>query len=186
MYSSDLDRQTLQTYIVYVHILSDQCRSILINVRGHPLTNVEPLFEELKLEQITLKNRIAMAPMARNYAPDFIPNETNAAYYARRAEHVGLVISEASFIDHPVSSGHKGQPAIFGGALDGYKKVITAVHAVGGKMFCQLWHMGPERPDGGIPNPELPAVSPSGLRDTDKPHGVALSLSLIHISEPTN
>ena len=117
-----------------------------------------------------------MAPMARNYAPDFIPNETNAAYYARRVEHVGLVISEASFIDHPVSSGHKGQPAIFGGALDGYKKVITAVHAVGGKMFCQLWHMGPERPDGGIPNPELPAVSPSGLRDTDKPHGVALSL----------
>ena len=119
-----------------------------------------------------------MAPMARNHAPGYIMNERNAAYYARRAENgVGLVITEACYIDHPVANAFKNQPAIFGpDALDGHRLVTQKVHEVGGRVFCQLWHMGPERHDGGIPNPELPSISPSGLVKPDKPRGREMTL----------
>jgi 2,4-dienoyl-CoA reductase-like NADH-dependent reductase (Old Yellow Enzyme family) len=139
------------------------------------------LLSPLSTDKITFANRVVMAPMARNYAPNFIPDEKLAAYYARRAEHgVGLIITEASFIDHPVANGHKGTPAIFGEeALAGYRTVVESVHAHGGKIFCQLWHMGAERPVGGIPNPELPSVSPSGVLAPEVQRGKALDLTEI-------
>ena len=143
--------------------------------------SVDTLFEPLETPKITLKNRVAMAPMARNYAPNFIPDEKIAAYYARRAHHgVGLIITEASFIDHPVSNGHKGTPAIFGeAALAGYRRVVERVHEEGGQIFCQIWHMGGERPEGGIPNPELPSLSPSGILKPGVRQGRAITLAEI-------
>jgi 2,4-dienoyl-CoA reductase-like NADH-dependent reductase (Old Yellow Enzyme family) len=138
------------------------------------------LLSPFSTSKITLANRVVMAPMARNYAPNFIPDEKLAAYYARRAEYgVGLIITEASFIDHPVANGHKGTPAIFGEALAGYQAVVERVHAHGGKIFCQLWHMGAERPLGGMPNPELPSVSPSGILAPEVQRGKALDLTEI-------
>lgn len=139
------------------------------------------LLSPLSTDKISFANRVVMAPMARNYAPNFVPDEKLAAYYARRAEHgVGLIITEASFIDHPVANGYKGAPAIFGEeALAGYQTVVERVHAHRGKIFCQLWHMGAERPDGGIPNPELPSVSPSGILAPGIHRGKALDLAEI-------
>ncbi len=144
-----------------------------------PATALPVLNSPLRTDKITFANRVVMAPMARNYAPDFVPDERIAAYYARRAEHgVALIITEASFIDHPVANGHRGTPAIFGeAALAGYRAVVERVHAYDGKIFCQLWHMGAERPDGGVPHPELPSVSPSGLFAPGTPRGEALDLA---------
>jgi 2,4-dienoyl-CoA reductase-like NADH-dependent reductase (Old Yellow Enzyme family) len=139
------------------------------------------LLSPLSTGKITFANRVVMAPMARNYAPNFIPDEKLAAYYARRAEHgVGLIITEASFIDHPVANGYKGTPAIFGEeALAGYRTVVERVHDHSAKIFCQLWHMGAERPVGGIPNSELPSVSPSGILTPEVQRGKALNLAEI-------
>lgn len=143
------------------------------------MTAIDALLAPLRTARIDFPNRVAMAPMARNYAPNYVPDAKMAAYYGRRAEHgIGLIITEASFIDHPVSNGHKGTPAIFGEeALNGYRKVVERVHAAGSKIFCQMWHMGGERPEGGIPNPEMPAVSPSGVVGPGIPRGVALDLA---------
>ena len=148
---------------------------------GNRMMSWPILNSPLSTDKITFANRVVMAPMARNYAPNFIPDEKLAAYYARRAEHgVGLIITEASFIDHPVANGYKGTPAIFGeAALAGYRSVVDRVHAHGGKIFCQLWHMGAERPEGGIPNPDLPSVSPSGLLAPGVPRGKILDLAEI-------
>jgi 2,4-dienoyl-CoA reductase-like NADH-dependent reductase (Old Yellow Enzyme family) len=142
------------------------------------MNGVNILVSPLATDKISFANRVVMAPMARNYAPNFVPDENLATYYARRAEHgVGLIITEASFIDHPVANGYKGAPAIFGEkALAGYQAVVERVHAHGGKIFCQLWHMGAERPVGGIPHPELPSVSPSGILAPGVQRGKALDL----------
>ena len=145
------------------------------------MNGLNTLVSPMSIGKITLANRVVMAPMARNYAPNFVPDEKLATYYARRAEHgVGLIITEASFIDHPVANGFKGTPAIFGEeALAGYRAVVERVHAHSGKIFCQLWHMGAERPVGGIPNPELPSVSPSGILAPGVRRGKALDLAEI-------
>lgn len=142
------------------------------------MIDVSSLFTPLETEKIEFRNRIVMAPMARNHAPDFIMNDNNAAYYSRRARHgVGLIMTEACFIDHPVANAYKKQPRIFGDdAFAGHQKITEDVHAADGKIFCQLWHMGPERHDGGIPNPELPSISPSGLLIPGVPRGRAMTL----------
>lgn len=133
------------------------------------MTPTDALFRPLAVNGLTLKNRIVMAPMARNFSPDFVPDQNVADYYARRAENgVGLIITEANHIDHAVANGYKNQPAIHGAAaLSGHRNLVDCVHKAGGTIFCQLWHMGPERPENGIPNPDLPAVSPSGIK---RPH----------------
>jgi|TARA_B100001964_G_scaffold240393_1_gene310086 2,4-dienoyl-CoA reductase-like NADH-dependent reductase (Old Yellow Enzyme family) len=133
------------------------------------------------MEKLSIANGIVMAPMARNYSPDYATDQKVAEYYARRASGgAGLIIFEANFIDHPFFNGYKKQPAIHGQApLDGHKEVTRMVHEENGKIFCQLWHMGAERPVGGIPNPDLPALSASGYRDTETINGRALELTEI-------
>ena len=119
------------------------------------MTPTDALFRPLTVNGLTLKNRIVMAPMARNFSPDFAPDQNVADYYARRAANgVGLIITEANHIDHAVANGYKNQPAIHGAAaLRGHRNLVDCVHQAGGTIFCQLWHMGPERPENGIPNP---------------------------------
>ena len=94
----------------------------------------EILFRPFRYKGLELRNRIVMAPMTRAMAPEGIPAQANAAYYARRAEgEVGLILSEGTVIDRPASRNLPGIPFFHGAALDGWKTVIDAVHAEGGK-----------------------------------------------------
>ena len=99
------------------------------------------LFEPTHAGDIALANRIAMAPLTRNRAPDAIPTELTATYYAQRAT-AGLIISEATAIS-PEGQGYADVPGLYGTEqLDGWKKVTRAVHDAGGKIVVQLWHVG--------------------------------------------
>lgn len=101
------------------------------------------LFEAFPLNStFTLANRFVMAPLTRCMAgPGLVPTDTMAEYYARRAD-AGLIISEATII-RPDAQGYPDVPGIFTDAqIAGWKKVTEKVHAKGGKIFMQLWHVG--------------------------------------------
>ncbi|USE69623.1 alkene reductase [Pseudoalteromonas maricaloris] len=101
------------------------------------------LFENVKLNNtISLNNRILMAPLTRCMADDdLVPTDDMVKYYAKRAK-AGLIISEATII-RPDGQGYPNTPGLFTQAqIAGWKKVTDAVHAEGGKMFAQLWHVG--------------------------------------------
>jgi 2,4-dienoyl-CoA reductase-like NADH-dependent reductase (Old Yellow Enzyme family) len=140
------------------------------------LTDVSSLFEPFRIKSLALKNRVVMAPMTRSRAPEGTPGEANAAYYRRRAENeVGLILSEGTVIDRPASRNEAGIPFFHGdAALKGWRGVIESVHAAGGKMGPQIWHVGSVPGQGGW-QPEAPVESPSGLVAPGKPRGVAMS-----------
>ncbi|MCM2679372.1 alkene reductase [Echinimonas agarilytica] len=101
------------------------------------------LFEKYTLNSdITLKNRLIMAPMTRCMATDkLVPTPNMAEYYARRAD-CGLIISEATIIS-PEGQGYINTPGIFSAEqIAGWKLVTQKVHEHQGKIFCQLWHCG--------------------------------------------
>ena len=127
--------------------------------------DLDPLFTPAQLGELSLTNRFVMAPMTRWKAPGQVPGADVAAYYRRRAEHgVGLIVTEGTTVDHPVSSYSERVPAFHGAALDGWRRVVGEVHDAGGKIVPQLWHVGAMRhPTQDIPNPHLPNASPSGL-----------------------
>ncbi|MDO5691466.1 MAG: alkene reductase [Pseudomonadota bacterium] len=104
-----------------------------------------PLFSPTRVGAIELANRVVMAPLTRNRAPGAIPTPLMAEYYAQRASPdtgAGLIISEATAIS-PQGQGYADVPGLYGTEqLDGWKKVTKAVHAQGGKIVCQLWHVG--------------------------------------------
>jgi 2,4-dienoyl-CoA reductase-like NADH-dependent reductase (Old Yellow Enzyme family) len=126
------------------------------------------LFQPLQTEKLGLSNRIVMAPMTRAFSPNGIPTKEVAAYYKRRAENeVGLIITEGTAINHPAASSDPGVPFFYGEkALQGWSKVVQAVHEVGGKIIPQLWHVGIQRPFGSSPFPEANPISPSGITTT--------------------
>lgn len=102
------------------------------------------LFQPYNLSGIPLKNRIVMAPLTRRRAtnPSLAPDEIIALYYAQRAS-AGLIIAEGSQIS-PQAYGYTGTPGCFTDKqLDGWRKVTKAVHNANGKIFLQLWHVGP-------------------------------------------
>lgn len=124
------------------------------------------LFEPFEYGSLRLKNRIAMSPMTRWKSPDQVPGADVAAYYRRRAENeVGLIITEGTTVDHPVSSYSVRVPAFHGKALEGWRRVLDAVHEAGSCIMPQLWHVGimrdPRTDD--YPNRDLPSASPSGV-----------------------
>lgn len=123
------------------------------------------LFAPFSLGTLKLDNRIVMAPMTRNASPGGVPGANVAAYYRRRAEGgVGLILSEGTVVDHPAASGYPQVPHFYGeAALAGWRNVIEAVHAAGGKMFPQLWHVGAVRRPGLEPHPEVGGYGPSGI-----------------------
>ena len=101
------------------------------------------LFSPYNLGGIQLKNRIVMAPLTRHRATrgTDVPNELNAIYYAQRAT-AGLIIAEASQIS-PAGKGYAWTPGIYNDAqIAGWRLVTGAVHAAGGKIVLQLWHVG--------------------------------------------
>jgi len=102
------------------------------------------LFEPFQLSTTTLSNRIAMAPLTRRRAENtaLAPTDMIALYYQQRAS-TGLIIAEGSQIS-PQGYGYTGTPGCYTPTqIEGWKKVTRAVHAVGGKIFLQLWHVGP-------------------------------------------
>ncbi len=134
---------------------------------GH---KVDTLFRPFTLNGLRLPNRIVMAPMTRWRSPEGIPGEDVAAYYRRRAENeCGLIITEGTTVDHPVASYSMRVPAFHGEALRGWRRVVQEVHAAGGRIMPQLWHVGvARRPSQDYPNRDVPSVSPSGLFRPDR------------------
>jgi N-ethylmaleimide reductase len=129
------------------------------------MTDID-IFSPLRLGPLQLPNRIVMAPMTRNRAGrGNAPGPLNATYYAQRAS-AGLIISEATQIS-PQGLGYPGTPGIHSPEqVAGWKGVTDAVHAAGGRMFLQLWHVGrishPSlQPDGALPVAPS-AIAPAG------------------------
>ncbi|MFJ8633878.1 NADH:flavin oxidoreductase [Streptomyces sp. NPDC093568] len=115
---------------------------------------------------LTVPNRIVMAPMTRMFSPGGVPGEDVLSYYARRAAAgVGLIVTEGTYVGHE-SAGQSDRVPRFHGEeqLAGWAKVADAVHAAGGTIVPQLWHIGMVRQQGQPPYAEAPAVGPSGLR----------------------
>lgn len=129
------------------------------------------LFTPLQLGPNRLANRMVMAPLTRNRStPEGVPHALNVEYYRQRAG-AGLILTEATCIAAE-AVGYPLTPGIWNDAQAvGWKVVTDAVHAAGGKIFCQLWHVGrishPDLQPGG----QLP-VAPSAI----KPAGEAFTL----------
>lgn len=136
------------------------------------MTEPVDLFTPLQLGPYTLKNRLVMAPLTRNRAGVAgIPGEMNALYYRQRAG-AGLILTEATCIS-PGAVGYPATPGIWNGAqVGGWSRVTEAVHGQGGRIFCQLWHVGRVSHPSLLPEGELP-VAPSAVR----PAGEAITYS---------
>jgi len=120
------------------------------------------LLEPFKLGPITLPNRFAMAPLTRNRALEgLVPNPLAVEYYGQRAS-AGLLITEATQVSQQ-GQGYQDTPGIYSKEqIAGWRKVTERVHAQGGHIFLQLWHVGrishtSLQPNGGAP------VAPSAI-----------------------
>lgn len=113
------------------------------------------LARPVTLNGLTVPNRIVMAPMTRKFSPGGVPGENVASYYARRAgAGVGLIVTEGTYVGHESAGDSDGVPRFHGEEqLAGWAKVADAVHAAGGKIVPQLWHIGMTRRPG---NPRTP------------------------------
>ncbi|HEY8383656.1 MAG TPA: alkene reductase [Microvirga sp.] len=143
--------------------------------------SAEALFQPFRLGDLTLPNRIVMAPLTRNRAKaeGDVPGDLAAAYYAQRAS-AGLLISEGSQISRQ-GQGYLQTPGIYTPEqVAGWRKVTDAVHAAGGRIAVQIWHVGRVshvslQKDGAAP------VAPSALRANTK---TFLSSGFADVSEP--
>ena len=146
----------------------------------------EMMFTPVKLGAIELKNRLVMAPLTRMRAIDEdVPNPLAKTYYSQRAG-AGLIISEATQISS-LGKGYPATPGIYSAEQTAaWKEIVDAVHAKGGKMVAQLWHVGrishsSLHPEQGLP--EAPsAIAPAGqtygadwkLHDYETPKAMTL------------
>ena len=107
-----------------------------------PNVAVSKLLSPYRLGALDLPNRLVMAPLTRNRAAaGNVPTPLMAEYYAQRAS-AGLLISEATQVS-PDGQGYEGTPGIHSPEqIEGWRKVTDAVHARGGRIFLQLWHVG--------------------------------------------
>jgi len=139
--------------------------------------NLDALFQPFALKTLTLKNRIVMAPMTRSFSPEGVPGDNVAAYYRRRAEaDVGLILSEGTVIDRPAARNDPQIPFFHGeAALAGWQHVIDEVHAAGGKMGPQIWHVGSVASPMTTWVPETGIEGPSGLAAPGVPRGKTMS-----------
>ena len=124
----------------------------------------QALFTPFTLKNLTLPNRIVMAPMTRSLSPGGIPGEDVAAYYRRRAEGGGgLIVTEGTYPPHPPAGFDPKVPRLYGeGALRGWTRVVDQVHSAGGHIFSQLWHVGLQVSSGPPPAEGEHPVGPSG------------------------
>ncbi|SCZ84653.1 N-ethylmaleimide reductase [Nitrosomonas mobilis] len=148
--------------------------------------NDEVLFTPIRVGAIELPSRVIMAPLTRNRAgADNVPTDLMAKYYAQRAT-AGLIISEATQIC-PEGQGYSATPGIHSSEqIAGWKRITAAVHAKGGRIVLQLWHVGRISHTSLQPNGQAP-VAPSAIRanaqvfaaggfvDVSMPRALALS-----------
>ncbi|MEC7573196.1 MAG: alkene reductase, partial [Pseudomonadota bacterium] len=124
------------------------------------------LFTPMTVGGMALSHRVVMAPLTRMRAtvPDHAANDMMAEYYGQRASEGGLIIAEAS----QISEDGRGAPCTPGthsaSQVAGWRQVTEAVHAKGGKIYLQLWHMGRlshplYQPDGGAPLAPSPVAA---------------------------
>ena len=156
------------------------------------LCDMKNLFEPCQAGQLQLASRIVMAPLTRNRAPNAMPNALMAEYYAQRANPAtgaGLIITEATAISHQ-GQGYADVPGIWSSAqVNAWQQVTKSVHAKGGKIVMQLWHVGRIShtsllPDGAAPQSPtdktaeamtftaegfVPVSAPRALRDDEIP-----------------
>lgn len=125
------------------------------------------LFDSYRLGALTLPNRIVMAPLTRNRAATGnVPTALMAEYYAQRAT-AGLIVAEATQVV-PEGQGYQDTPGIHSAAqVAGWKQVTDAVHARGGRIFLQLWHVGRVSHVDLQPGGQAP-VAPSAIRAKTK------------------
>ncbi len=128
------------------------------------------LFDPIRAGDLHLANRIAMAPLTRNRSPQAVPGDMAVTYYAQRAS-AGLLITEATAISQQ-GQGYSDVPGLYDSEqLQGWKKVTQAVHAQGGKIVTQLWHVGRVSHCSLQPGNAAP-VAPSALRAQAKTYVV--------------
>jgi 2,4-dienoyl-CoA reductase-like NADH-dependent reductase (Old Yellow Enzyme family) len=141
--------------------------------------SIASFFQPFRLKSLHLPNRFVMAPMTRSFSPGGVPGDNVAAYYAKRAgASVGLILSEGTVIDRPASSNDANIPHFYGEkALAGWQEVINQVHAAGGSMGPQIWHMGVMEPHRSGWLPETPFEGPSGLKSAHSLLGKAMTES---------
>lgn len=135
------------------------------------------LIEAAQVGDIAVQNRVFMAPLTRSRAnnPTYKPTDIHATYYAQRAG-AGLIITEATVVSEQ-GRGYVNTPGIYSQEqVEGWKKVTEAVHAKGGKIYVQLWHVGrvshPSFHGGALPvapsaiNPEIDVFTAEGMMTT--------------------
>lgn len=122
------------------------------------------LFRPLQVRSLELRNRLVMSPMTRSFSSNGVPGQDVADYYRRRAEGgTGLIVTEGVTIDHPTAVDNDSVPTMHGeAALAGWRKVVDDVHAAGGKIVPQLWHVGPLWGAMKRVDPSLKPMRPSG------------------------
>ena len=138
--------------------------SLETSVAPSKAEGAELLFKPMRLGRMMLPHRVAMAPLTRSRArqPGNVPTPLNAAYYVQRSS-AALIISEATQVSMQ-GQGYAWTPGIHSREqIEGWRLVTDAVHAAGGRIFLQLWHVGrishpALQPDGMLP------VAPSAIR----------------------
>jgi 2,4-dienoyl-CoA reductase-like NADH-dependent reductase (Old Yellow Enzyme family) len=124
--------------------------------------SLDALFKPFEFKSLKLPNRTVMAPMTRSFSPGGVATDDVAAYYRRRAEgQVGLIVTEGTGVARPASLNDANVPRFHGEAeLAAWKKVVEEVHAAGGLIAPQLWHVGA-------------AKGPAQLGKVDSPSGLS-------------
>ena len=131
------------------------------------------LFEPARAGALSLLNRIVMAPLTRNRAPGAIPTPLMATYYVQRAS-AGLIVTEATAISHQ-AQGYADVPGLWSDEqVAAWKTVTDAVHAAGGRIVVQLWHVGRVSHVDLQPGGQAP-VAPSAITPRTKTWAYVLS-----------
>ena len=139
------------------------------------------LLQPLTLGDLTLSNRMVMAPLTRMRAgPGYVPTSLNAQYYGQRAS-AGLIVTEATLISS-LGRGHPFTPGIYTQEqVEGWREVVKTVHEKGGHIFMQLWHVGRASHSSVHPDDGLP-IAPSAI---PPPKALVLNADLVRVSPET-
>src|SRR3984957_7041925 len=140
--------------------------SVIARVQLGEMSEMPTLFDPLKIGDLEVPNRILLAPLTRNRStgPGRVPNAMMRDYYAQRAS-AGLILSEAPSVA-PAGVGYPHPPGIWSDEqVEGWRNVVEGVHAAGGRIFLQLWHVGrlsdPIYQNGALPVAPSP-IAPKG------------------------
>lgn len=137
--------------------------------------SLAPLFEPFQCKSLRLRNRIAMASMARWASPGGNPAALADFYTKRIRGGAALVMTEGAAINRPASYNDPQSARFFGPALEGWKTVVQSVHAAGGAIAPQLWHCGAVGKKGSDWVQDGDPESPSGLVSAGNPRGHAMT-----------